>query len=101
MAREKPWFKSYAPRVPHELVFEKVTMNEALIRSAKQFPENTALVFMGRRISYRELDLLVNRFARALLDLGVKKGDKVAMLLPNIPQVVIAIYAAFRIGPWR
>jgi long-chain acyl-CoA synthetase len=53
---------------------------------------------MGRRISYRELDLLVNRFARALLDLGVKKGDKVAMLLPNIPQAVIAIYATFRIG---
>jgi long-chain acyl-CoA synthetase len=98
MAQEKPWFKSYAPGVPHELEFEKATMNEALTRSAMQFPENTALVFMGRRISYRELDLLVNRFARALLDLGVKKGDKVAMLLPNIPQVVIAIYAAFRIG---
>ncbi len=98
MAQEKIWFKSYAPGVPHEIDIEKITMNEALTRSAGQFPENTALVFMGRRISYRELDLLVNRFARALLDLGVKKGDKVAMLLPNIPQVAIAIYATFRIG---
>ena len=98
MAHEKPWFKSYAPGVPREFEFQKTTMNEALRRSAKEFPGKSALIFMGRRISYRELDLLVNRFARALLDLGVKKGDKVAMLLPNIPQVVIAIYATFRIG---
>ncbi len=98
MVYEKPWLKSYAPGVPHELEFEKITMNEALTRSTRQFPENTALIFMGRRISYRQLDLLVNRFARALLDLGVKKGEKVAMLLPNLPQTVIATYAAFRIG---
>ena len=98
MAPEKPWFKSYAPGVPLEVDIEKVTMNEALTRSARQFPGNPALLFMGKEISYRELDLLVNRFARALLDLGVKKGDKVAVLLPNIPQAVIAIYATFRIG---
>jgi long-chain acyl-CoA synthetase len=98
MAQEKIWFKSYAPGVPHELDFEKVTLPEALKRSAQSYPESTALLFMGKHLSYAELDRLVNRFARALLDLGVKKGEKVAMLLPNLPQTVIAIYAAFRIG---
>ena len=53
---------------------------------------------MGKKITYRGLDALVNSFAKALIDLGVGKGDKVAMLLPNIPQVVIANYATFRIG---
>src|SRR4030042_56069 len=98
MAIERPWHKSYAPGVPFEINFEKLTMDEALTRSAEQFAERTALLYMGRHLSYRELNLLGNRGARALLGLGVKKGDKVAMLLPNIPQVVVATYAAFRIG---
>jgi long-chain acyl-CoA synthetase len=98
MAQEKLWFKSYAPGVPHEIDFEKMTLPEALKRSARNYPESTALLFMGKHLSYAELDRLVNRFARALLDLGVKKGEKVALLLPNLPQAVIAIYAAFRIG---
>ncbi|MCX5915697.1 MAG: long-chain fatty acid--CoA ligase [Deltaproteobacteria bacterium] len=98
MAQEKIWFKSYAPGVPHEIDFEKMTLPEALKRSARNYPESTALLFMGKHLSYAELDRLVNRFARALLDLGVKKGEKVALLLPNLPQAVIAIYAAFRIG---
>ena len=95
---EKLWFKSYAPGVPHEIEFERITMPEVLSRNAKQFAGQPALLYMGKRISFSELDSLVNRFARALLSLGVKKGDKVAMLLPNIPQIVIANYAAFRIG---
>jgi long-chain acyl-CoA synthetase len=98
MAPEKIWFRSYAPGVPHEIDFEKMTLPEALKRSAQIYPESTALLFMGKHLSYAELDRLVNRFARALLDLGIKKGEKVALLLPNIPQAVIAIYAAFRIG---
>jgi len=98
MAWEKPWHKSYAPGVPYEIEFEKVALPEALARNAKQFPDHTALLYMGKKISYRELEGLVNRFGRALMERGVTKGDKVAMLLPNIPQIVVAIYATFRIG---
>jgi len=98
MAWEKPWHKSYAPGVPYEVEFEKVTMPEALTRNTKQFPDKTALLCMGKKISYRELEGLVNRFGRALMEMGVTKGDKVAMLLPNIPQIVVAVYATFRIG---
>jgi len=98
MAQEKLWYKSYVPGVPREVQFEKITLPEVLTRNAKQFPQVPALLFMGKKISFLELEGLVNRFSRALLDLGVKKGDKVAILLPNLPQTVIAIYAAFRIG---
>jgi long-chain acyl-CoA synthetase len=95
---ERIWHKAYAPEVPASLSYETITMPAALKRTAAGFPDNTALVMMGKRISYRELDDLVDRFAAALADLGVRKGDKVAILLPNIPQVVVAAYATFRLG---
>ena len=98
MRFERIWHKSYPAGVPAEIDFEKITMPEVLTRTAARFPDQAALIFMGTKITYRELEGLVNRFSRALTALGVKKGDKVAMLLPNIPQLVIAQYAAFRIG---
>ncbi|MCE5262950.1 MAG: long-chain fatty acid--CoA ligase [Deltaproteobacteria bacterium] len=98
MRFERSWHKSYAPGVPRDPAFEKITMPEFLTRTAQRFPSRTALVFMGKKITYRELEALVNRFAKALMGLGVKAGDKVAMLLPNMPQLVIANYAAMRIG---
>lgn len=98
MGFERIWHKSYHSDVPAELDFERITMPEVLARTAQRFPDTVALIYMGKRITYKELDGLVNSFAKALGDLGVGKGDKVAMLLPNIPQVVIANYATFRIG---
>jgi long-chain acyl-CoA synthetase len=98
MSFERSWQKSYAAGVPRDPAFEKITMPEILTRTAQRFPNRTALIFMGKKITYRELEALVNRFAKALTGLGVKAGDKVAMLLPNMPQLVIANYAAFRIG---
>jgi long-chain acyl-CoA synthetase len=95
---EKFWYKSYAPGVPKTLNYEKITISEALSRAAKNFPQHTALNYMGKRITYQALDGLVNQFARALQDLDVKPGDKVAVCLPNIPQVIIANMAIFRIG---
>jgi long-chain acyl-CoA synthetase len=98
MSFERIWHRSYAPGVPREIEFEKITMPEVLTRTAGRFPNLTALLFMGKKISYRELNALVNRFAKALSAIGVKAGDKVGMLLPNMPQFVIANYAALRIG---
>jgi len=95
---ERIWHKSYAPGVQKTLDYEILTIPEALTRSAKNFPNHTALNYMGKRISYRELDELVNRFARALLDLGLKPGDKIAVCLPNIPQVIISNLAILRSG---
>jgi long-chain acyl-CoA synthetase len=95
---EKLWHKSYAPGVKKTLDYEKFTMSEALTRSARNFPNYTALNYMGKKIAYRELNDLVNRFAKALQKMGIHPGDKVALCLPNIPQAIIANYAVFRIG---
>jgi long-chain acyl-CoA synthetase len=98
MAFERSWHRHYPKNVPREIDFETVTLPEALTRSAGRYPAQAALNLMGRALSYEGLESLVNRFARALLELGVEKGDRVGMLLPNIPQIVIANYAVFRIG---
>ena len=95
---ERIWHKSYDPQVPPSIDYEQITLPEALDRSARNYPDQAALLMMGKKITYRELNALVNRFANALRDLGVKKGDKVAILLPNIPQGFIACYAVFRLG---
>lgn len=92
------WLKMYAPGVPEKIEFDQITMSRVLSRTAKQYPTYTALNWMGNKISYSQLEQLVNQFARALVDLGVRSGDKVALLMPNLPQTVIADYATLRIG---
>ncbi len=95
---DRLWHKSYAPGVKKALEYEKITLSQALTRSAQNFPDHTALNYMGKKITFRELDGLVNAFARALQEMGIQTGDKVALCLPNIPQAIIANYAVFRIG---
>jgi long-chain acyl-CoA synthetase len=95
---ERVWHKSYPKGTPNEVSIEKLTMPEVLDRSVLKFPNNPAIVYMGKTLSYQELDSLVNRFANALIDLGVKPGDKVGMILPNMPQAIIANFATLRIG---
>lgn len=82
----------------NSLEYENYTMPEFLARTATQLPEQTAMVFMGSRIDYRSFDETVNRMSNALLAMGVTFGDKVGLLLPNIPQMVVAVYAVWRIG---
>ena len=98
MSFERIWHKSYAPGVPAEITVEKITMAEVLTRTAATYPDRVAMIYMGKKITYRQLEKLVNRFTRALIDIGVREGDKVAMLLPNIPQIIIADHAAYRAG---
>lgn len=95
---ERLWHKSYAPGVRPTLTYDQTTVSQALSRSTADFPNRPALNYMGRIISYRELDFMVNAFARALSDMGIQEGDKVAVCLPNIPQAIIANYGIFRIG---
>jgi long-chain acyl-CoA synthetase len=95
---EKLWYKSYAKGIPHQLHYEPTPMPEALARTAREFPDKTALIFIDSKVSYRQLNDMANRFANALIDMGVKPGDKVAMLMPNMPQLVAATYGAWRAG---
>lgn len=95
---DKIWLKSYAPGVPATIDFRDLTLHEALTQTAAKFPDNRALVFQGKTISYRELDVMASRFASALKSLEVGPGDRVALLLPNLIQTVVAMYGTFRLG---
>jgi len=95
---DRPWTRSYEPAVPPSLTYPDSTLGNVLAQTAKKFPSHTALLFYGKKISYAELDEAVNRFAQALIGLGVRKGDRVAIMLPNIPQMVIAYYGTLRSG---
>jgi long-chain acyl-CoA synthetase len=96
--QERVWHKAYVPGLPPSIDYERVTLSQALARTARDHPDNVALILMGRKITYRQLDESVNRFANALAGLGIRQGDKVALVLPNMPQIVIATYAIWRLG---
>ncbi|HEX3270865.1 MAG TPA: alpha/beta fold hydrolase [Ktedonobacterales bacterium] len=95
---EAPWLQAYDPDVPEEIPTPQVLAHDFLSNSAAEFPDRTALHFFGQKISYRELDLLSNRCARALRGLGLQRGDRVAVILPNVPQCVIAFYGVLKAG---
>jgi long-chain acyl-CoA synthetase len=95
---EKPWLNSYVEGVKEQLDYEEKTMSDSLVSSAREHPKTTALVFFKTKINFRQFNDMVNQMANALINLGVQKGDKVSLLLPNVPQVAIATYAIWRIG---
>jgi long-chain acyl-CoA synthetase len=95
---QQPWHRRYDPGVPFTFAYPDWTLPELLRRSVTRFPQHTALLFYGARLSFRELDALTSRFAFALRSLGVRPGDRVALMLPNIPQAVIGYYGALKAG---
>jgi long-chain acyl-CoA synthetase len=95
---DRPWLRSYPEGVPADFEFPKVPLTRLLDDAASSFPSNTALAFLGSKMSYQQLRDEVDRFATALTGLGVTKGDRVAIVLPNCPQNVITFFAALRIG---
>ncbi|MDP3714324.1 MAG: AMP-binding protein [Mycobacteriales bacterium] len=95
---ERPWLASYPEGVPADYDFPDVPLTRLLDDAASSFPTVTALAFLGTKMSYRELREQVDRFASALQGLGVQQGDRVALVLPNCPQNVIAFFAALRLG---
>jgi long-chain acyl-CoA synthetase len=94
----KPWLAFYDEAVPAQLTVPPLTLGDLLKHSAKRYPNQTALVFMGARLSYGRLKTQVDRLAAALAALGVQPGDRVAIMLPNCPQAVIAYYATLSLG---
>ena len=100
---EKIWLKSYDPGVAHSMNYPNHTLQQLLDESVERYPDNTAITFPGAfndesMMSYKELDIASNKLANALVDMGVKKGDRVALLMPNCPQFVISYYAVLRAG---
>jgi len=94
----KPWLKHYADGVTEEIEFEELCLPDILERAAKRYPDKDALVFKEDKMSFKELKDKVDRLATCLSGFGIKKGDSVAILLPNLSPCVISYYAILRIG---
>jgi long-chain acyl-CoA synthetase len=98
LLRERPWLDHYDEGVPYTMAIPPVPLHHLLRSAARRFPHSTALLYEGRRIRYARLDEEANRCANALRSLGLEKGDRVMLVMPNIPQLVIAFYGALRAG---
>jgi long-chain acyl-CoA synthetase len=94
----RPWLKYYSEGVPAEIDIPNISVPDLFDQIAEKYGSRPALIFYGKKISYRELKEFVDRMAAALADLGIKKGDTVAIYLLNSPQYVIAYFAALRLG---
>ncbi len=95
----RPWFKHYDKGVPHSLApYPEHPLHTFLENSARDFPNHTAVLFKGHRVTYRELNEATDRLAAALAALGVKKGDRVVIFMPNSAQFVISYYAILKAG---
>jgi long-chain acyl-CoA synthetase len=94
----KPWLKFYPKDVPESVEVPDISVPEIFDEMASKYGKKDALIFYGKKISYSKLKELSDRFATALADLGVSKGDTVALFLLNCPQYVIAYFGALRLG---
>ncbi|MCK8608397.1 long-chain-fatty-acid--CoA ligase [Agromyces sp. C10] len=94
----RPWLAHYAPGVPHEIDEPTQTLVDLIDDAVARFDRRTALEFFGAETSYRELGEQIARAAEGLRRLGVGPGDRVALVLPNCPQHVVAFYAVLRLG---
>lgn len=105
MTQHRPWFASYPDDVPRTLEpYPERSLYSILEAAVARHPDAPAVAFwlpgapMGKTLSYRELGRQVEQFSRALAALGIRKGDRVGLVLPNCPQYVIAYYATLRLG---
>ena len=94
----KPWLKFYPEGLPSEIDIPDISLIQAFDEAVEKWRNKTALIFYGKKMSYLELKDQIDRFATALYDLGIRKGDTVALFLLNCPQFVIAYFGALRIG---
>ena len=94
----RPWTASYDPRVPRDLELPETSLIHLLEKSVARHGARTALEFFGAGLSYAQLGERVQRAAEGLRRLGVEAGDRVAIVLPNCPQHIVAFYAVLRLG---
>ncbi|MFT7677256.1 MAG: long-chain acyl-CoA synthetase [Planctomycetota bacterium] len=95
---DQPWLAHYDEGVPAKIDYKRLTLPEVLDRTVATYGDAPGVVFLNSTLSWRQLAAEVDRMAAAMAGLGVVKGDRVAVQLPNVPQGVIAFYAALRLG---
>lgn len=95
---ERPWLSHYESGVPHTISLPNVPLHLLLRSAVRRYPLRTAILFEGGRLTYRRLNHESNRFANALIARGIRKGDRVMLLMPNLPQLVIAYFGVLKAG---
>ncbi len=95
---DKPWLSHYQKGVPESKIYDEICLPEVLKNRAESHPDRMALVFEGFRLSYGRLNEMVDRMAACLWNLGIRKGDRVALLLPNCIPCIAGYYAILKIG---
>ncbi|MBA2396718.1 MAG: long-chain fatty acid--CoA ligase [Ktedonobacteraceae bacterium] len=94
----RPWLRSYEEGVPAHIDIPDYPLTWLLDNATQHYPDNTAIIYYGHKITYAHLSTLADQFAAGLQKIGVKKGDRVAIALPNIPQYPIVFFGALRAG---
>jgi long-chain acyl-CoA synthetase len=95
---ERPWLANYDEGVPEHIDYPKEPLYYFLEQSAQNYPDNPCTIFKGAVITFKEMDEITNRIAAALADMGVKKGDRVGIFMPNTPQFVMAFFGILKAG---
>ena len=95
---DRPWLKAYDAEVPPTLDYEKMPLFRFLDKAAHKWPKRKAIVFKNWTINYAKLKTESEIFAANLKAAGIRKGDRVALMLPNLPQTVIAFWGTLRAG---
>lgn len=98
LVEERPWLPYYDDGVPFTVALPRVPLHTLLESARRRFPHRNATIFEGAHLSYSELDAAANRFANLLLELGVTPPQRVMLILPNIPQLVIAFFGTLKVG---
>ena len=98
LRKERPWLEHYEVGVPYTVSVPNIPLHHLLRSAVRRFPLHPAIFFEGTRITYRRVNHEANRFANALIALGLGKGARVVLLLPNVPQMVIGFYGTMKAG---
>ncbi len=94
----KPWLAHYDKGVPQTIEFPKAPLFDFLEESARKYPERACTIFKGAVITYRDMNAITDHIGAALVDMGVKKGDRLGIFMPNTPQFVMAYYGILKAG---
>jgi long-chain acyl-CoA synthetase len=94
----RPWVAHYDPGVPPSLDYPRITLPQLFERTAQRYPDRVATIFHGARLRYRQLQQQIDAFASGLQASGLKRGDRLALMLPNVPQFLVAFYGALKAG---
>lgn len=94
----KPWLSLYPDEIPHEINFEERTLQSYLKQAAEEYPSKTAISFLGKKLTFEEVYDQSLKLANYLKGLGIEKGDRVSIMLPNCPQAVISYYGVLFAG---